>query len=322
MSPILSVRGLTVRYPGTARPAVEGVGFDLEPGATVAVVGESGSGKSTVALAVSRLLGPAVAVRAETMTFEGRDLLGLGREELRRLRAGRIAMVFQSPSGSWNPTRTIGAQLVDGLRAAGRWPERRDALVALLSRVGIHDPESRLNDYPHRFSGGMLQRAMIAGALVTEPSLLIADEPTSALDTTVQAEILEILDELRAERDLAMILISHDLGVVARLARHTLVLYGGRTVERGPTAEIYRHRGHPYTQGLLAAVPRLDGPRKTPLPAMAQGPVAHSGCVFAPRCPRAEDRCRTSEPALRPVGGIEVACHLAGEPGREPAWRM
>ncbi|GAA1004331.1 ABC transporter ATP-binding protein [Acrocarpospora pleiomorpha] len=321
MSPILSVRGLTVCYPNADQPAVDGVGFDLEPGATIAVVGESGSGKSTVALALSRLLNPAVSIRADALTFEGQDLLGLRREALRRLRARRIAMIFQSPFGSWNPSRTIGAQLVDGLRAAGLWPDRRERLLELLKRVGLDDPERRLGDYPHRFSGGMLQRAMIAGALVTEPSLLVADEPTSALDATVQAEILEILDELRKEQNLALMLISHDLGVVARVAQHTLVLYRGQVVESGPTAALYRHAGHPYTQGLLAAVPRLEGPRKTPLPAMPQGTATRGGCVFASRCPRAEDLCRTSAPSPRHLNGTNVACHFAEDVRREPIWR-
>ncbi|MEV7232170.1 ABC transporter ATP-binding protein [Polymorphospora sp. NPDC051019] len=314
MTAILSARGLTVRYPGARRPAVENVSFDLSAGSTLAVVGESGSGKSTIALAISRLLDPAVEIRADLLTFEGRDLLTMDRAGLRRLRARRIAMVFQSPFGSWNPTRTIGAQLTDGLRAAGIWPSGRDRLLTLLRRVGIHEPADRLRDYPHRFSGGMLQRAMIAGALVARPSLLIADEPTSALDTTVQAEILDILDELRDEHQLALMLISHDLGVVARVASSTLVLYGGRLVESGPTTALYRNAGHPYTRALLAAAPRLDGPRKVRLPALAPGPVVDHGCAFAPRCPQAESRCAETTPGLRPVSGLNVACHLAETP--------
>jgi oligopeptide/dipeptide ABC transporter ATP-binding protein len=315
MTPLLSVGGLTVHYPGTARPAVQDVSFQLEPGATLAIVGESGSGKSTVALAIARLLNPAVSVRAAELTFEGLDLLTLRRSAMRSLRARRIAMVFQSPFGSWNPTRTIGAQLTDGLKAAGVWPHGRERLLALLRRVGIDDPERRLDDYPHRFSGGMLQRTMIAGALVARPSLLIADEPTSALDTTVQAEILDLIEELRDDHRLALILISHDLGVVARVARTTQVLYGGRTVERAATRELFRHARHPYTQGLLAAIPGLDTPRKTRLPAMRPGPLDDRGCPFVSRCPHAEDRCRQVPPELRQVDGAAVACHLAAPAG-------
>lgn len=318
MTPILSVQGLTVHYPGAARPAVQDVSFQLQPGATLAVVGESGSGKSTVALAVAQLLNPTVSITAAELTFEGRDLLSMRRSARRSLRARRIAMVFQSPFGSWNPTRTIGTQLIDGLRAAGLWPQGRDRLLGLLRRVGIDDPERRLDDYPHRFSGGMLQRTMIAGALVARPSLLIADEPTSALDTTVQAEILDLIEELRDDHQLALILISHDLGVVARIARTTLVLYGGRTVEQAATDDLFDHAAHPYTRGLLAAIPSLQAPRKTRLPAMRPGPPDGDGCLFLPRCPHAEERCRHEVPVLRPAGRVEVACHVVA-PGRTPS---
>lgn len=318
MSAILSVRGLTVRYPGSARPAVDDVSFDLEPGQALAVVGESGSGKSTIALAVSRLLNPAVSITASRLTFEGQQLLSLRREQLRRLRGRRIAMVFQSPFGSWNPTRTIGRQLIDGLTAAGLWPREKQRLLDLLTRVGIDDPQARLEDYPHRLSGGMLQRAMIAGALVSRPSLLIADEPTSALDTTVQAEILDILDELKERENLALMLISHDLAVVARVAERTLVLYGGRAAEAGPTSTLYERPLHPYTRGLLAAIPTLDGPRKQPLPVMKQGKVSGAGCGFCTRCEWAAEVCEHTVPALRPVGSAEVACHLAETTRSEP----
>jgi oligopeptide transport system ATP-binding protein len=188
---LLRVRGLTVRYPGMERLALMGLDLDVAPGEGVAVVGESGSGKSTAALAATRLLDPAAAIDATELSFEGQDLLRMSGRELRSVRARRIGMIFQDPSGSWNPARRIGAQLMDGLRAAGYEGDGRARLITLLRRVGIERAEDRLDDFPHHFSGGMLQRAMIAGALATEPSLLVADEPTSALDTTVQAELLQ-----------------------------------------------------------------------------------------------------------------------------------
>lgn len=309
----LSVRELSVRYPGADRPAVSAVSFGVSRGETLALVGESGSGKSTIALAIARLLNPSVAVSAAELDFEGRDLLSMNRRELRRLRGAGIAMIFQSQAGSWNPTRTLGVQLRDGLRASGIWPEGRVRLLDLLRRVGIDRPEDRLEDYPHQLSGGMLQRVMIAGALVARPSLLIADEPTSALDTTVQAEILDVLDEMRAEYDLALVLISHDMGVVARVASRTIVLYGGYAVEAAATRDLYRAAHHPYTTGLLTSIPTATGPRKADLPTLRPGPVSARGCGFSTRCPNVVERCRTEVPAVRPVGRTEVACHRAEE---------
>lgn len=311
--PLLRARGLTVRFPRMDRPALEGFDLDVAAGEGVAVVGESGSGKSTAALAATRLLDPAATTVADELSFEGEDLLTMRPRHLRAVRARRIGMVFQDPSGSWNPARRVGAQLLDGLRAAGFEGDGRERLVTLLRRVGIERPEQRLDDFPHQFSGGMLQRAMIAGALSTGPSLLVADEPTSALDTTVQAELLQLIDELRSQTGIGLVMISHDLGVVTRVADRTVVLYAGNIVEQGPTRRVFEQPTHPYTWGLIASIPRFDGPRKVHLRTVGTGEVAASGCRYAPRCPLAVDRCRDEVPALRQVDGREVACHRAEE---------
>jgi oligopeptide/dipeptide ABC transporter ATP-binding protein len=310
MLPLLTVEGLTVRYPQAPAPAVAGVSFELRPGGSLAIVGESGSGKSTTVLAATRLLDPDVTVTADRLSFRNEDILSMGKRRLRQLRRSSIAMVFQDPMASWNPTRTIAAQLLDGLTGAAR-RRRRERLVETMRRVGIADPERRLDDYPHHFSGGMLQRAMLAGGVAHGPALLIADEPTSALDTTVQAELLALIDQLRAEEDLALLLISHDLGVVARMAAETVVLYAGWIVERGPTAILLRRPQHPYTIDLLAAIPRLRGPRKVPLRVGRVGDAARSGCAYAHRCTFATEICRLERPPLRLLLGVEVACHHA-----------
>ena len=219
-------------------------------------------------------------------------------------------MVFQDPRASWNPARTIEAQLLDGLRGERR-RAARERLVAHMQRIGIDHPDERLRDYPHHFSGGMLQRAMLAGVLVHEPRMLIADEPTSALDTTVQAELLALIAQLRAEQGLSLLLISHDLGVVARMASEIVVLYAGRIVERGSTASVLGAPQHPYTRDLLAASPRLHGPRKVPLQVGRPGGPHPTGCPYAGRCRFATERCPNDTPALRRVGEADVACHYA-----------
>lgn len=310
MTALLSVRNLVVRYRGSVEPAADGISFDVPAGGSVALVGESGSGKSTTVLAATRLIDRSAVVSADAISFAGVDLLSLRSRGLRELRRSRLAMVFQDPTGSWNPTRTIAAQLLDGLRDRKR-KQRRDRLVEYMRRVGITDAEHRLDDYPHHYSGGMLQRAMLAGGLAHNPAMLIADEPTSALDTTVQAELLALIDQIRAEEGLTLLLISHDLGVVARMASETLVLYAGRVVEKGPTATILRNPQHPYTKDLLAATPRLHGPRKVPLRVGRVGEAARGGCPYANRCAFAIDHCRSEAPVLRPLAGVEVSCHRA-----------
>jgi oligopeptide/dipeptide ABC transporter ATP-binding protein len=310
VSDILEVRNLAVRYAGAARPAVDGISFSVPTRGSVALVGESGSGKSTTVLAATRLLDRSVDVSADRVDFAGADLLAMGRKELRGLRRGGLAMVFQDPRASWNPARTIAAQLLDGLRGDER-RDRRGRLIETMRRIGINDPERRLDDYPHHFSGGMLQRAMLAGVLVHRPAMLIADEPTSALDTTVQAELLALIDQLRAEEGLSLLLISHDLGVVARMASEVVVLYAGRIAEQGSTAALLRAPRHPYTRDLLAATPSLRGPRKVPLQVGRAGEAQVTGCPYAARCRFAIEVCRTTMPELREVDGAQVACHRA-----------
>ncbi len=310
MSGVLTVRNLSVRYSGSRSAAVDGISFEVPVGGSVALVGESGSGKSTTVLAAARLLESSATVSADELSFAGTNLLEMGRRGLREVRRRRLAMVFQDPTASWNPTRTISAQLLDGLRGGER-RERRDRLIEYMRRVGITDAEQRLDDYPHHFSGGMLQRAMLAGGLAHGPDLLIADEPTSALDTTVQAELLALIDQIRREDGLTLLLISHDLGVVARMAAETLVLYAGKVVEQGATAALLRQPQHPYTRDLLAATPRLRGPRKVPLQVGRVGEAASSGCPYADRCAFTIDRCRLEEPELRPLAGVHVSCHRA-----------
>lgn len=306
---VLEVDGLMVRFANQHRPAVDDLSFALGPAETLAIVGESGSGKSTTAMAVARLLPPSSDLAARSMRFETADLLAMGADELRSLRGRRMGFVFQDPLGSWNPSRRIGPQLIDGLEAAGVGGDHRERLEGLFDRVGIPEPSQRLDDYPHEMSGGMLQRAMIAGAVAGEPSLLLADEPTSALDATVQQEILELLRELQRELGLAIILISHDLWVVRRTSARVLVLYGGIIVERGPTDGVLEQPLHPYTQGLIASAPGRGLPPKTRLPAMPPGAVGDAGCPFAPRCPLATEQCNIERPVLRQVGDHEVACH-------------
>jgi oligopeptide transport system ATP-binding protein len=310
VKPVLSVRDLTVRYGDGQPAAVDGISFDVPERGSIGLVGESGSGKSTTALAAMRLLDRSVTVSAGAMTFDGTDLMTASKRRLRELRRGGLAMVFQDPRASWNPTRTIAAQLLDGLRGDAR-ARRREQLTGYMGRIGIADPVRTMGDYPHHLSGGMLQRAMLAGVLGHRPKLLIADEPTSALDTTVQAELLALIDQLRAEEGLSLLLISHDLGVVARMTSEVVVLYAGRVVEHGSTASVLRSPQHPYTRDLLASTPRLHGRRKVPLRTGRPGEPTRTGCPYAARCRWAVERCRTETPELRRVGGVEVACHLA-----------
>ena len=304
---LLAVEDLAVSYPGGLRPAVSGVSFEIGAGRTLAVVGESGSGKTTLALALAGLLDRRARRRARRLEIGGEDLLAAGRRRWRQLRRTSISFVFQSPVNSWNPTRTMKSQVKDGMAASGR-AGRMPELYDLLGRVGFEDPERRLEDLPHQLSGGMLQRVSIAVAVINEPALLIADEPTSALDSTVQSEILAILGELRDEANLAMLVISHDLSVVSRVADEVMVMYGGKAVEQGARGDLLRSAAHPYTRGLLNSVPRLDGERRTPLPSMAPGPLPAEGCPFAPRCGLAVDECRRTEPALAPIGATLAAC--------------
>ena len=324
---LLDVRDLKTYFytaAGIVR-AVEGMTYTVRPGETVALVGESGCGKSVSALSVMRLVSaPAGRIVGGQVLFQGRDLLALDEESMRHIRGREIAMVFQEPMTSLNPVLSIGRQLTEPLEIhLGMPPEQaRQQAVDLLTTVGIPDPERRLTQYPHQFSGGMRQRMMIAMALACNPALLLADEPTTALDVTIQAQILELMKDLSRQRGIAVVLITHNLGVVARYADRVNVMYAGKLVEQGSARDVYSNPRHPYTVGLLRSVPRLDEPRKATLhPISGQPPdLMHlpSGCAFAPRCQYAITRCQTEVPPLLPVAADHLsACWVADELGRE-----
>ncbi len=315
-TPLLSVRDLRTHIPtprGLVR-AVEGVSFDLERGRTLGLVGESGSGKSML---VRSLIGitPARAERSGEIRMDGEDLLRLSRAGLRRYLGRRVAMVFQDPMTSLNPVVRIGRQLTEGpVRHLGMNRRRaEERALELLRQVGIPEPERRLRQYPHQLSGGMRQRVMIAIALACEPELLIADEATTALDVTVQKQILDLLSHLQRERGMAMIMVSHDLGVVAGRTDEVAVMYGGRLVEQATTTALFDAPRHRYTRALLDAIPRMDHPRGTPLRTIEGSPPdltrTGPGCPFAPRCAARVDACVTTEPQLvREDGGHTHAC--------------
>jgi oligopeptide/dipeptide ABC transporter ATP-binding protein len=314
---LLSVHDLRVRF-WTARGtihAVNGVSFDIAPGETLGIVGESGSGKSVTALAVLGLLPRAGRVVGGSAAFEGRDLVGLSDAELRRIRGKDIAMIFQDPMTSLNPVLTIGRQIREALETHFEIEkdeaERRAA--KLLDRVGIPSANQRVRDYPHQFSGGMRQRAMIAMALAGEPKLLIADEPTTALDVTIQAQILELLNELVSERDTALIMITHDLGVVAGMCERVNVMYAGMFMETGAAEKVFGRPRHPYTLGLLQSVPRLDMPRQAYLRPIEGNPrdmlSPLQACPFQPRCRYAVAASGEAVPPLEELEpGHFVAC--------------
>ncbi len=312
MASLLDVRSLTTQFhtgAGIVR-AVDDVSWDVKEGETVALVGESGCGKSVSALSIMRLVAqPAGRIVSGQVLFKGRDLLRLSDEEMRHVRGREIAMIFQEPMTSLNPVLTIGRQLTEGLEIhLGLTPaEARRRAIELIAMVGIADPERRLAQYPHQFSGGMRQRIMIAMALACNPALVLADEPTTALDVTIQAQILELMKDLSRRLGAAMLIITHNLGVVARYADRVNVMYAGRIIERGTARELYSNPRHPYTLGLLGSVPRLDEPRRERLtPIEGQPPDLTRlppGCAFAPRCAFRVERCLGQVPALRPVSG-------------------
>jgi oligopeptide/dipeptide ABC transporter ATP-binding protein len=316
-APLLSVEGLTTVFDATSGPlaAVNDVSFEIYPGETLGLVGESGSGKSVTALSIMRLVQPPGRIDAGHIRFKGRDLLDLSERDMHRLRGADIALIFQEPMTALNPVFTIGDQIRETLlvhRQASRADVHARA-VALLEAVRIPDAASRAGDYPHQLSGGMRQRVLIAMALACRPSLVIADEPTTALDVTIQAEILALLREQQAALGLSLLLITHDLGVIAGTADRVAVMYAGRVVEYGPVRELFRRPQHPYTRGLLASIPggaprrrlrAIDGavPRLGALP---------SGCAFNPRCPDRFDACDSAPPADYAVGqGHTAKCFL------------
>ncbi|MVG13754.1 ABC transporter ATP-binding protein [Aeromonas jandaei] len=319
-SPMLTVRGLEVTFTvdGDELKVLDGVSFSVAPGQTLGLVGESGCGKSVTALAIMGLLPrPHGRVVAGTIDFEGEDLLALPPEQMHRVRGNRISMIFQEPMTALNPVQTVGEQLMEVFRL--HRPEydkaqRKAAAIAMLQKVGIPEPERRFAVYPHNLSGGMRQRVMIAMALACEPDLLICDEPTTALDVTIQAQILDLMKGLQAETGMAILFITHDLGVVAELCDEVVVMYAGRAVEQADVYTLFANPRHPYTHGLLGAIPRLDGQPKQLLNTIrGQVPALHempAGCRFANRCPHASERCSREVPAVEQLAQHHgVACH-------------
>jgi len=326
LPPLLEIRDLHTEFrtgAGTVR-AVDGVSYTVDPGETVAVVGESGSGKSVTAMSVLRLIpNPPGRITGGEVWFDGRDLLKLSEEEMRHVRGGDIGMIFQEPMTSLNPVLTIERQITETIEEhRGASPETaRARALELLRLVGIADPARRLRQYPHQLSGGMRQRVMIAIALACEPKLIIADEPTTALDVTIQAQILELMQSLTKRLGVALIIITHNLGVVARYAQRVNVMYAGRIVESGRAAALYHNPRHPYTIALLRSVPRLDQPRRARLDPIEGSPPdltqLDPGCSFRPRCRFAIPRCAEAPPPLIPAGepGQMSACYRAHELG-------
>ncbi len=305
-SPLLSIEDLRVSFPSPAGDIypVDGLNLHIARGETLGLVGESGSGKSMTSLAVMGLIPrPHGKIVSGKIHFKGTNLLSLKPREMRKIRGKDISMIFQEPMTSLNPVYTIGRQIVEGIRTHGGMSgrEARDRAVEMLAKVGIPSPEKRVKEYPHRLSGGMRQRVMIAMALSLNPELLIADEPTTALDVTIQAQILELMEELKKERIMSILLITHNLGIVAESAQRVAVMYAGRIFELAPTADLFRSTLHPYTLGLLQSIPRMEGRVKQLKAIPGMVPTLDAlppGCKFSNRCFLAEDACRAAEPLL------------------------
>jgi peptide/nickel transport system ATP-binding protein len=323
--PLLSIEHLTTGFDSHGRfvPAVIDVSLHLQKGETLALVGESGSGKSLTALSILGLVEPPGRIAHGRILFKDRDLHALPEREMQRVRGAQIGLIFQEPATALNPVFTIGSQIEETLRVHGRATRRnaRQHAIDLLETVRVPNPAQRVHDYPHRLSGGLRQRALIAIALAGNPELLIADEPTTALDVTIQAEILDLLRELKARLDLALLLITHDLGVVAGMADRVAVMYAGRIVEESPVADLFRDPRHPYTRGLMGSIP--GGAPGSPLVAIpgtipAPGELP-PGCCFTPRCPSRFEPCPTAHPGITAFGGGRtVKCYLHG-PTIEPS---
>lgn len=330
-SSLLQLRNLSVGYRLDSRRMIEvvhDVSFDIEAGEVVGVVGESGSGKSSLGLAIPRLLPSNGEILGGQVLFEGGDLTRMDNRRLRQVRGRRIAMIFQDPATSLNPTHRVGSQLVDVQRAhrattdKSRSRELRQRAIEMLGHVGIPEPADRIDHYPHQFSGGMLQRVIIAMAALLNPSLLIADEPTSALDVTLQAQILRVLATLRNETGMAVMLITHDLGIVSHVCDRSVVMYAGRLMERASVSNLFDNPRHPYTRGLLRALPSPEhrGRRLTSIEGAPPRPtMLPPGCKFAPRCPSAAEVCANTEPDLLHIDSSDVRCYLYDELAGHPA---
>ena len=320
-TPLLEVKGLRTEFRsgGSSFPAVDGISFSLAPGETLGIVGESGCGKSVTSLSIMRLVpNPPGKITAGEIRLEGRNLLDLPEGDMRAVRGDDIAMIFQEPMTSLNPVQTVGEQIVEAvqLHRSLSAADARARALEMLQLVKIPSPGTRLDEYPHQLSGGMRQRVMIAMALACDPKLLIADEPTTALDVTIQAQILDLLRDLRERTGAAIMLITHDLGVVAELAHRVIVMYSGRIVEEAPVGLLFADPQHPYTLGLLGSIPRLgsDGDeRLIAIEGVVPNPYAlPPGCRFSPRCPLADTRCRAEQPTLREIApGHRAACWKA-----------
>jgi peptide/nickel transport system ATP-binding protein len=328
-APLLEVRDLRVgfRTEDGLVQAVDGLSLEVPAGGVVGIVGESGSGKTVSMMAVMRLIRDPNAVIEGEVRYRGRELTQLSNSEMRSVRGREIAMIFQDPMTALTPVYTVGWQIAEQLRAHERISreQARTRAIELLREVGIPNPQRRVDDYPHQFSGGMRQRVMIAIAIACNPSLLIADEPTTALDVTIQAQILELMKRLGRDHGSSIVLITHDLGVVAGLAERVVVMYAGRVVEEAPKASLFRDPQHPYTWGLLGSIPRVDRPRVRRLAAIPGAPPSllapPAGCVFEPRCPHRFGMCSTRPALLERVGpGRRDACHL--DPAVRPALRQ
>jgi oligopeptide/dipeptide ABC transporter ATP-binding protein len=323
--PLLSVRDLRTYFytEGGVAKAVDGVSFDIEAGETVGLVGESGCGKSVTALSLLRLIRPPGRLESgSAIHFDGRNLVTLDEKSMREIRGARMSMVFQEPMTALNPVFTIGDQIAEVVRVhhGGTKREARERAIKMLETVGFASAAERVDDYPHQLSGGMRQRVVIAMALVMNPALVIADEPTTALDVTIQAQILELLRELQQKFGTSILLITHDLGVVAETVSRVIVMYGGEIVEQAPVRELFAAAHHPYTEGLLNAMPQVGHERErlATIPGSVPPPTAWpKGCRFHDRCQYAWDRCLTEHPPLYQIGGGHVSrCHLAEEPQR------
>ena len=302
--------------------ALKNVSFTVDPGERLGIVGESGAGKSVAAFAILNLISRPGYISGGKTIFEGQDLTQLSPQEMRTIRGNRISMIFQDPMMTLNPVLSIGIQMTEALHAHReiKKEEARALAIKTLERVHISSPEKRFNQYPHELSGGMRQRVVIAIALLTESSLIIADEPTTALDVTIQAEIMDLLLELCELNNVGLILITHDLGVISQVTQRAVVMYAGRVVEDGPIRDIVREPQHPYTQGLIDALPQQTSPGKRlnqiqgVMPSLSNIP---NGCAFNPRCPLAIEKCRTKVPKYNKINSTQIACHLAGETQRQ-----
>ena len=323
---LLDVKELSVHFGDEKTPfkAVDRISYQVNQGEVLGIVGESGSGKSVSSLAVMGLIVFPGRVSAKGLSFEGKDLLSLAPKEKQELIGADIAMIFQDPMTSLNPAYTVGFQIMEAIKVhqGGSKKERRERTLELLRLVGIPDPESRIDVYPHQLSGGMSQRVMIAMAIACKPRLLIADEPTTALDVTIQAQIVDLLLELQQKECMSLILITHDLALVAEAAHRIIVMYAGQVVEEGRAEDIFREPKHPYTQALLRSLPEFaEGKsRLQSLPGVVPGKYDRpQGCLLNPRCPYATDLCRTVEPELRQVGNRQVKCHTPLNAQGEPS---